>query len=193
MRLPIFHQPHSLGSPFGPESCAAFCLAGLFKMFAAAHFFLDAASFNQFSKSSNCLLYGLFITHQQLYHFSSNCITIEKTNFIANPLSLRKKVRADKTKTRSRTRIRKCAASTEFYNDRGFVVHRRSNRTRSTNYRGPLPNRSMVLGSELVFGVQPRNAPFFTIHHGPFHAGGNAKYPIAIDQTIAPSPRPNTG
>jgi hypothetical protein len=53
---------------FGPQPCPALDLAGLFIEFAATHFFLDAASFDNLSESANCLLDGFFFPNLQFNH-----------------------------------------------------------------------------------------------------------------------------
>jgi hypothetical protein len=49
---------------FGSQSGASVGFAGLLVEFAASHFFLNAAAFDQFSESSNCFLNRFPISHQ---------------------------------------------------------------------------------------------------------------------------------
>jgi hypothetical protein len=45
----------------GPEPCATFGFARLFEVFSSAHFFFEAASFDQFAKAADRFLNGLFV------------------------------------------------------------------------------------------------------------------------------------
>ena len=56
---------------FGSQMGSAFDFAGLFVVFAATHFFLDAAAFNQLPETAYSLLNRFFVSDNQFYHLRS--------------------------------------------------------------------------------------------------------------------------
>jgi hypothetical protein len=72
------HNAGSAGATFGSQAGAAFDFAGLFVVFPSSHFFLDAASLNQFAKTANCFLNRFFVAHDQLNHYSSSNSCVKK-------------------------------------------------------------------------------------------------------------------
>ena len=62
-------QPHSLGTAFGSQTCPPIDFTRLFIVLATSHLFLDSASLDQFSKSSNCLLDGFFFAYLKFDHY----------------------------------------------------------------------------------------------------------------------------
>lgn len=65
------HATASTGASFGPQSGAAPRIARLFVILFAAHFFLDAAAFNQLSETANRLLNRFAFTYLEFDHRTS--------------------------------------------------------------------------------------------------------------------------
>ena len=63
----------TLRTSLGSQASAAVGFRWLLVVLAASHFFFDATSFDQFAKSSDCLLNRFLLAYQQLYHFVSKC------------------------------------------------------------------------------------------------------------------------
>lgn len=64
-------EERATSATFRTEAGATASLARLLIVFFATHLFLDAATLNELTKTTNCFLNRFFVSNGQLYHKSS--------------------------------------------------------------------------------------------------------------------------
>jgi hypothetical protein len=79
-------QPSPAGATFRSEAGTTFDLARFLVIFSAPHFFLDAATFHEFSEAADGFLDRLFVTNDQSDHYSSLCHSANVQAWTTEPL-----------------------------------------------------------------------------------------------------------